>query len=82
MLGSYNRKAYVYKDEGAGFSFLDTISTNSQILTVDLNPEGRLLLGHMNGDLSKYQWDSSTFTPEGNFSSAGTRILGVKSCPN
>ena len=80
--GSYDRTAYVYKDSGSGLSSVQNISTESQILAVDLDADGRLLLGHMNGDISEYSWDSSVFNAKNKFPTEGARIYGVKSCPN
>jgi hypothetical protein len=51
-------------------------------LAVDVDADGRLLLGHMNGDISEYSWDSSVFNAENKFPTTGARIYGVKSCPN
>ena len=79
--GSYDQTAYVYKDSGSGLSSVQNISTESQILAVDLDADGRLLLGHMNGDISEYSWDSSVFNVKNKFPTAGSRIYGVKSCP-
>jgi hypothetical protein len=80
--GSYDQTAYVYKNSGSEFSPIQNISTGSQILAVDLDINGRLLLGHMNGDISEYSWDLFMFHSENNFPTPGGRILGVKSCPN
>jgi hypothetical protein len=77
--GSYDRTAYVYKDSGSGLSSVKSISTESQILAVDLDADGRLLLGRMNGDISEYSWDSSEFNAENKFPTVGGRIYGVKS---
>ena len=79
--GSYDQTAYVYKDSGSGLSSVQNITTESQILAVDLDADGRLLLGHMNGDISEYFWDSSVFNAEDKFPTTGGRIYGVKSCP-
>ena len=49
--GSYDRTAYVYKKSDSGLSSVQNISTESQILDVDLDDGGRLVLGHMNGDI-------------------------------
>ena len=80
--GSYDQTAYVYKDSDSGFYSVQNISTESQIMAVDLDANGRLLLGHMNGDISEYSWDSSVFTAGSKFPTVGGRIYGVKSCPN
>ena len=80
--GSYDRTAYVYKKSDSGLSSVQNISTESQILDVDVDENGRLLLGHMNGDISEYSWNSSMFNAENKFPTAGARIYGVKSCPN
>ena len=80
--GSYDRTAYVYKKSDSGLSLVQNISTESQILDVDVDADGRLLLGHMNGDISEYSWDSSMFNAENKFPTTGGRIYGVKSCPN
>ena len=82
MQGSYDRTAYVYKDSGSGLASVKNISTESQIMAVDLDADGRLLLGHMNGDISEYSWNSSEFNAANKFPTAGGRIYGVKSCPN
>ena len=79
--GSYDRTAYVYQDSGSGLSSVQNISTESQILAVDLDANGRLLLGHMNGDISEYSWNSSVFNAGSKFPTAGGTIYGVKSCP-
>lgn len=78
---SYNRTAYVYQDSGSGFTWVQSISTSSQVMAVDLD-EDRLLLGHRNGDISEYFWQSSEFVLEKNFPAQGTSIYGVKSCPD
>jgi hypothetical protein len=81
--GSYDRVASVFMDSGSGFSSIQNISTDSQILDVDFNSESlRLLLGHLNGGISSFYWDSPQFHSEANISSEGTRIYGVKSCPD
>lgn len=61
---------------------MQNISTGSQIMAVDLDTNGRLLLGHMNGDISEYTWNLSQFNAENKFPTTGGRIYGVKSCPN
>ena len=80
--GSYDRTAYVYKDSDSGFYSVQNISTDSQIMAVDLDADGRLLLGHMNGDITEYSWDSSVFNAKNKFPTAGAATYGVKSCPN
>jgi hypothetical protein len=55
---------------------------------LDLDPNGRVLLGHMNGDISEYEWNSSSvftdksFNVKNKFPATGSKIYGVKSCPN
>ena len=52
--GSYDKNVYVYSDT----SFTSEFATASQVLHVDLNSAGDLLLGHMNGQLSRYTFES------------------------
>lgn len=58
VLGSYNRKVYVHRDTGSGFSSLQTIDTDSQVLKVSVNAGGKLMVGTMSGDLISYTWDT------------------------
>lgn len=76
VLGSFDKIAHIYKD----FQPFLNITTNSQISTVDLNPSADLLLGHMDGQISLYSWDGSTFQISNNFADEGSRVLGVKLC--
>jgi hypothetical protein len=83
VAGSYDRQAYVYQDTGSGFAAQaqnPSFSTNSQILAVDLNDEGRLTVGHMNGAISTYSWADPAFTHQSNITSEGSKVYAVKAC--
>ena len=86
VLGSYDTNLYVYLDSGSGF--LPTgndIVTDSQILATSLLGSGELYLGHMNGDISKHEWNSGTsqFTTQADFhSEPGSRVSEVQGCPD
>ena len=47
---------------------------------MDLNDEGKLALGHMNGDISTYSWKEPAFTYQRSIISEGSRIYAVKAC--
>lgn len=49
---------------------------------LDLNSEGQLALGHMNGALSKYTWNitSESFLHSQTLNHEGSRVINVKMC--
>lgn len=82
VMGSYDRKVYYQLEAGAGFSSLNNFDTTSQVLSLSLS-EKKLLVGQMNGQITKHVWDGSAFVSEGTFSSnSGSKVLGVQSCPD
>jgi hypothetical protein len=76
--GSYDKNVYVYQDT----SFTNEFATVSQVLHVDLNSAGDLLLGHMNGQLSRYTFEAGAHGFESPLAVpvSGGRVYGVKMC--
>jgi hypothetical protein len=82
VVGSYQNRVLVYKDTGSGFDLNETISTESQVLHVDLSQENKLVVGMMNGDVAEYSSDGESFenNPPSNTTHSGSRVYGVKGC--
>jgi hypothetical protein len=83
VVGTYEKSVLVYIDSGSGYDLNETIETASQVMDVDLSEENKLVVGMMNGDVSQYGSDGESFknTPPSNFSHTGSRVYGVKACP-
>jgi WD40 repeat protein len=51
-VGTFNNRVLVYIDSDSGYELNQTILTDSQVTTLDLSKDSKLLVGMMNGDLA------------------------------
>ena len=80
-VGTFNKTVLVYIDSGSGYALSQTIQTHSQVTSVDLSEDNRLLVGMMNGDLAEYSSDGSSFTSPAPTSNANSQVCAAQLCP-
>ena len=76
-VATFNKSVLVYIDSGPGYELNQTIETNSQVTSVDLSEDNKLLVGMMNGDLAEYSSDGASFSSPTNSSNANSRVYAV-----
>jgi hypothetical protein len=83
VAGTFNKSILVYIDSGAGYDLNQTIPTNSQVTSLDLTRDNKILVGMMNGDMAEFTSDGLSFSESGtNSTNPGGHVYGVKICPN
>ena len=80
-VGTFNKTVLVYIDSGSGYALSQTLQTHSQVTSVDLSEDNRLLVGMMNGDLAEYSSDGSSFTSPAPTSNANSQVYAAQLCP-
>ena len=79
--GTFNNTVLVYIDSGSGYELNQTIQTDSQVTSIDLSENNKLLVGMMNGDLAEYSSDGSSFSSSANTSNTNSQVYAVEVCP-
>ena len=65
-----------------GYDLSQTIISDSQVEGVDLSPDGTLLLGHKNGNLTFYRYDGQQFEYVASMIHSESAILDTIICPD
>ena len=71
-VGTFNNSVFVYIDSGSGYQLNQTIQTDSQVTSIDLCLDNKLLVGMMNGNLAEYSSDGSSFSSPATTSNANS----------
>ena len=80
-VGTFNKSVLVYIDSGSGYVLSQTIQTHSQVTSVDLSEDNKLLVGMMNGDLAEYSSDGSSFASPTPTSTDNSQVYAAELCP-
>ena len=83
IAGTSEKTILVYIDSGEGYVLHQTLQTTSQVTSVDLTADNRILVGMINGDLAEFSSDGQSFSDTGsNTSNANAQVYDAKLCPD
>jgi hypothetical protein len=83
IAGTSEKTILVYIDSGEGYVLNQTLQATSQVTSVDLTSDNRILAGMINGDLAEFSSAGESFSSTGsNTSNANAQVYDAKLCPD
>ena len=82
-MGSREKKVFVYVKSNDIYDYEETLETESQVTSADFSPNNELLVGMMDGNVTKYTRGETSFVDAAvHKAHENSQVYGVKMCPD